>query len=268
MVDCGLRWPTTRVGPRHVFQHGALGGATLEEYQHGSDRVAAFLRLRGSDHRRWRPPPADGNSPEAEWGFAPELAADLRAFASQSGHGLRRLSFAHLEHLSPPVADLHRSWYRRRGVDASRLLIETFVLIDPWWTLRTASVPLWLPFNVEPSVRAAEAYLDPREAFEEIRLALFSHGIDSVGFGSADDWRRVLARARKIGVFAGADPRAYPRDFASLARTHRALANVRHVEAMPQPLSLDDVEHQLRDRDDSTSVTLDDMPSRGHAQQE
>ncbi|MEV2271149.1 hypothetical protein [Nonomuraea africana] len=24
--DCGLRWPTTSVGPRHVFQHGALGG--------------------------------------------------------------------------------------------------------------------------------------------------------------------------------------------------------------------------------------------------
>lgn len=27
-VECGLQWPTTRIGERYLFQHGALGGAT------------------------------------------------------------------------------------------------------------------------------------------------------------------------------------------------------------------------------------------------
>jgi hypothetical protein len=39
VVECGLSWPTTRIAERHVFQHGALGGATPDEYLKGSARV-------------------------------------------------------------------------------------------------------------------------------------------------------------------------------------------------------------------------------------
>ena len=40
-VDCGQRWPVTTVGDRYVFQHGAIGGATVEEIRFGGSRVAA-----------------------------------------------------------------------------------------------------------------------------------------------------------------------------------------------------------------------------------
>jgi hypothetical protein len=41
LVDCRQRWPVTRVGERHLFQFGAVGGATQDELSGGSDRVAA-----------------------------------------------------------------------------------------------------------------------------------------------------------------------------------------------------------------------------------
>src|SRR6266851_6273983 len=52
VVECGLRWPTTRRGDRHVFQFGALGGATVDEMMHGGDRVEAYLRHHRSHRMR------------------------------------------------------------------------------------------------------------------------------------------------------------------------------------------------------------------------
>jgi hypothetical protein len=47
------RWPITTVGDRHVFQFGALGGATEREFGEGGPRVARFLRQQGSDRAGW-----------------------------------------------------------------------------------------------------------------------------------------------------------------------------------------------------------------------
>jgi hypothetical protein len=48
------------------------------------------------------------------------------------------------------VADLHRHWHRERGLPGRRLLVEPFILIKPWWALRTGSVPFWMTFNTGP----------------------------------------------------------------------------------------------------------------------
>src|SRR5438309_3286321 len=70
VVECGLQWPTTRRGDRHVLQFGALGGATVDEMMYGGDRVETYLRRHGSHKRRWEPPAADGTRPDAAGGFA------------------------------------------------------------------------------------------------------------------------------------------------------------------------------------------------------
>jgi hypothetical protein len=49
--ECRLQWPTVTVAERHIFQHGALGGATPDEFLHGSERVAAYLERYNSPHR-------------------------------------------------------------------------------------------------------------------------------------------------------------------------------------------------------------------------
>ncbi|GAB2753926.1 hypothetical protein GCM10027174_31620 [Salinifilum aidingensis] len=237
-VECELSWPVTRVGPRHCFQFGALGGASESEYHEGGPRVADLLHRYGSARRGWTPPPPDERAPEAEWGFDPALLDDLGDLARTHGCAFRRLRFGEPEQLSPAVAELHRWWYRERGVPDNRLLAESFLLMEPWWALRTGSAPFWMAFNTESSHHALNSYLDAAGDYDEIRLMLFSHGTESIGLAGAEQWRRLVERARKVGTLAGGDLEAYPRDFASLVRAHHELSRVRHLHPAPAPLAL------------------------------
>lgn len=246
-AECDLSWPVTRVGARHFFQFGALGGATAAEYHSGGPRVADLLRRYGAKRRVWRPPEPDEEAPEAEWGFEPGLLDDLHAAAVRHRFSLRRMRFDHPEELSPVVADQYRAWYAERGVPDGRLLVECFLLLEPWWALRTGSVPFWMAFNTEGSHRALREYLDTR-SFDEIRLMLFSHGTESIGLAGIDDWRELVDRARRRGELLGVDPRAFPRDFAGLARAHRELSRVRPCYELPRPRELSEVEPLLRQR--------------------
>ncbi len=223
LVECGLSWPTVRVGDRHVFQNGALGGLDPMEYYEGSPRVAEYLARLGSPRRSWGDLRPDGESPEAEWGFDPALRDDVARFARSRGYLVRRIVFDQPEDVSPLVADLHRAWYVRRRMPACRLLAESFINIEPHWALRTGSVPFWLAFDVKPSADALGRYLDNSGPFDEIYLTLFPHGADSIGLAPIERWRALLSRARKRGEFLGVEEDLYPRDFATMPRYHRAL---------------------------------------------
>ncbi|SPE63920.1 hypothetical protein SNS2_5244 [Streptomyces netropsis] len=236
-VDCTLRWPTTRIDDRYVFQFGALGDATPDEYRQGGPRVADLLARYGAPVRRWHPPAADGESPEAEWGLEPALLDDIRAFAGQHRIDLDLLRFDTPQRLSPAVADLYRSWYADRGLPTGRLLVESFLLLEPWWALRTGSVPYWTVFGTETFRAGLETYLNATDPYDEIRILLFNHGTDSIGLAGAQDWRRTAARARKIGVLTGVDGAVYPRDFAGFVRSHRELSQIRTRYPMPLPLN-------------------------------
>jgi hypothetical protein len=238
LLDCRQTWPVTHVGEQHLFQFGAVGGATQEELFHGSDRVAAYLARYRTGLRCWDPPAPDGEAPEAEWGFEQALAADVQRFADEHGYRVRRLSFDAPPDLSPLVADLHRWWYAERGLPDDRLLVETFILLEPWWTLAAGLVPLWTTFNTEDAAAPVERYLDQRPPFAEIHLTLFAHGVDSVGLAPIERWRAIVNRATRDGRFAGVDQRAYPRDFASFVRYHHALKDVGQWAPLPDPMPL------------------------------
>lgn len=239
LVDCRRTWPCTRVADRHVFQFGALGGATEDEFLHGGPRVEDYLTRYGSHRRRWDPPEADEEVPEAEWGFEPSLAEDLLA----TGRRVVRLAFDEPEHPSPLVADLYRAWHRERGLPANRLLVESFILLEPYWALRTGSVPFWMKFNMEPCSDWLEAYLDQSEPWDEILLMLFSHGVHSVGFPPIDRWRSLLERARERGKFVAVDERRHPLDIGVYSRYSRELQRAiaaRHP--LPEPIAFERVE--------------------------
>jgi hypothetical protein len=36
LAECGQRWPVTTIGERHLFQFGAVGGMSPDEYRDGS----------------------------------------------------------------------------------------------------------------------------------------------------------------------------------------------------------------------------------------
>ncbi len=123
------------------------------------------------------------------------------------------------------------------------------MLVEPYWALRTGSVPFWTVFNTRRSLRGLEEYLDRVPDYEEIRLTLFSHGVESVGLAGADEWARVLDRATKVGSFLGTDPAAFPRDFAVFARVRRDLTRVRGRQPMPPRMRWRKAAERLDDAD-------------------
>jgi hypothetical protein len=244
LADCGLRWPTTRVGERHVFQFGGFGGVSPEEHFRASEG-SATCRDSGGASGDWQPPAPDGDSPEAEWGFEPALAEDVERLARERGYRVLRLRFDEPDDVAAPVAELCRRWYARSGVPARRLLVESFVLLDPRLAARTRSVPFWTTFPVESSARALERYLDEAEPYDEIRIALFAHGARSIGLARPERWRAALARARKRGAFLGTRPKAFPEDFAVFARFHRELSALPERHPVPDPLPLAEAEQLI-----------------------
>jgi hypothetical protein len=262
LVECGLRWPTLQLAQRHVFQHGALGGATSEEYRHGGPRVEAYLERYRSRRRQWDAPQPDGDRPEAEWGFEPALRADVERFAREAGYRVRRIVFEQPEDLSPLVADLYRWWYRRRRLPANRLMVESFIALEPWWAARTGSAPFWMVFDAEPSAYALQWYLDGVDPYDEMYMTLFSHGVESIGLVPIRSWQSILQRARRRGEFLGVDERAYPRDFAALVNYHADIP--RKIAArypLPGPLSLSQLDTFLQEAGPRYRVRwLDDVP--------
>lgn len=166
----------------------------------------------------------------------------MRELAARRSLRLVRLSFEDPHDLSPFAADLYRAWYADLGRPTSRLFAQCYMLIEPYWTLRTASVPFWLVFNGEPSAEALEKYLDQHEAYEDIHLTLFSNGIEHVGLAPIGRWRVILSHARRAGRFVGVEEGRYPFDFASIARFSPDAARMSGRYPLPEPLPLERVE--------------------------
>jgi len=238
LIDCSRRWPTTLAQERHIFQVGAMGGLEPEEIL-----------------RRWPKPAPDGDHPEAEWGFAPALAEDVARVAAERGLRVRRLAFVEPEQLSPLVAELYRWWYRRRGVESRRLLVESFILLEPYWALRTGSVPFWTKFAVEPDAAALERYLQGADPYDEIRVMLFSHGVDSAGLAPIERWQAIIDSAGG-GGFVGVDTGRFPRDFATFVRYHRDLKRLSPRLPLAPPLALGELDTFLRERAAEFDVEL------------
>jgi hypothetical protein len=223
VVECQRKWPVVKLGERQYFQHGALGGATEKDFIEGSDLVEEYLTRYGSHRRRWDSPQPEMDAPEAEWGFEPSLREDIEAFAEQHGFKVARLTFYEPEHLSPFVADFYRWWYGKRRMPANRLLVESFIVMEPYWTLRTGSVPLWMKFNMQPSLDWLHRYLDDSPSYDEINLMLFAHGVEGIRSPTIEQWKAVLGRARRRGQFIGVEEDKYPRDFGVFGRYHTDL---------------------------------------------
>lgn len=157
LSECQRLWPVTEVDDRHLYQFGALGGATPDEFFGGGLRVHDYLEHYDSHKREWDPPASTAMRPEAEWGFEPAIRESVYELADEMGWKVRRIVYSEPEHLSPLVADLYRDWYRRRRIQTNRLVIQSFLQVEPWWMLRTGSVPFWTKFQMSPRWRGPSA---------------------------------------------------------------------------------------------------------------
>lgn len=106
-----------------------------------------------------------------------------------------------------------------------RLFVQSFALVEPWWTVRTRSVPYWAAFNTDSDVAALEDSLERVDPYDEIVANLFAHGVESAGLASVDRWRDVLGHARTDYGFVGVDETEVPYDIESHVRYHEDIPN-------------------------------------------
>lgn len=254
LVECQFRWLATQVGDRHLFQFGGTGSLTPEEYYAGSPEIADFLERYGSEYRAWNPPSPDGWFPEAEWGFDDALRQDTEEFARQHGYRVQRIVFEHPQDFSPLVAELYRWWYKAHGIPGNRLISESFVYLQPWWSIRLGLVPFWAVFNDQRSAQALDSYLESAQPYDEIYINLFSNGIEALGYAPIKQWRSILSRARSRGEFIGVNEETYPSDLASFTRHYTELKQLEGKYPQPGPLTLDQLECFLAEAGDQYSV--------------
>jgi hypothetical protein len=201
-------WPVSRYTDRHVFQPGAQGGMTPDEYLAAPDT----------------PTPND-TAAEAEWGFADALLKPMHAWTEATGHPILEIRYEHPQHPAAPVADTVRQHLEDLGEVPERLLVSSFIVHDPWRTITTASVPFWTFFPVQSAAADLAAYLDTR-SYDDIDIMLFSHGVRSRGLADAQTWQQLADRARRRGRLLGVDPSAFPADFPTFVRYSRALGSL------------------------------------------
>src|SRR5215510_1036165 len=108
--------------------------------------------------------------------------------------------FEQPEDMSPMVAGLYPWWYQRLGLTNNRLVVDSFILMEPFGTIRTGSVPFWMVFNTEGSFRALDRYLGQALEFDELLITPFSHGVDSIGLVPIREWRSRFSRFRGAGT--------------------------------------------------------------------
>ena len=255
---CTLSWPVTRTSRRSVFQFGAVGGATHDEYFRGGERVRHYFKRYRSRRLRWDPPEPDDTAPEAEWGFEPALAEDLHALAREHGWRVVDFAFEDPEAMSFLAAEIYRDWYGALGIEPRRLVIDSFILMDPMATMRLRAIPFWSVFSVEPSLRNVARFLAQQPPFDEIDQMLFSHGTEGVGLAPLDDWRRLIQQARRRAAFVGVDERRYPRDFATFMRFQQALRRLGPRHEPPPLLAVERFDALLRERGPRFGITSQD----------
>ncbi|WP_238164681.1 hypothetical protein [Kribbella pittospori] len=214
-------WPVTRVMDHHVFQFGAQGGMSPDQYQ------ALPGALETNDEVA-----------EAEWGFDDELLEHIRSYADKHEHPVVELRYRHPQDPAAAVADTYAAWLRRHDIEPNRLLVSSFIVLDPWQTIDTASVPYWTYFPTSQGAHALSDYLDGH-TFDEIDIMLFSHGTRSRGLAEADCWQQLANRARRRGRLLGVERSAFPADFSTFARYTPALRRLPRGRRPQSPLSVE-----------------------------
>ena len=218
IFDCQKQWEVVPLGERHYFQLGGDGGIADQEYYQGSNRITRYLREQQAKINPWDTSAPTEQQPEAEWGLATALLDDIRRLAQQKQYTTQTVTFTGSQAPSAWVADLHRWWYPQMGMDDNRLLVQSFSMQEPYWTLRTGSVPYWMFFSVDVATELLEDYLKSAPPFKEIYLSMLSHGNKTPDETSVEAMNALFSYATRTGGFIGTDPEKYPKDIGVYAR--------------------------------------------------
>ncbi len=231
--DCRYPWRQYRVGERHTFQVGGLGGVTDEEFLSGRAEIETMQHAeRSAWIGGWRLDLPLEVQPESEWGTLPELRRACEEFARQNGYGFLPLTVAHPEAFSLLAFHAYGALLRKAGLQPQGVFVDCFTQVNPVAARLSSLLPLWLPFNCTDSLDLMRRSLSEFPQDLPVLFAPlpnFAPAFDTVGL---DTWLQALA-GFDVHVL-GIDSRLYPEDLAGLFRFAPALK--RWCQEHPAPL--------------------------------
>ncbi len=148
-ADCRYAWRQYRVGERHTFQVGGLGGVSDQAFLDGGPEIEALTGRRGGWALKLAPLEVQ---PESEWGTLPPLRERVEQLARENGYRFVALEAGHPEEWARLGLAAHRARLTQAGRAPAGVLIECFTQVQPWAAVRGDLLPLWLPFNCTDSL--------------------------------------------------------------------------------------------------------------------
>lgn len=218
-VDNTYTWPQYRMGDRHMFQVGGLGGFTAEDFLEGSPELNAWLLEQRSSHRGgWALPGREADlveSPESEWGSLPEFRASVKAFAEAHGYEYKAIHGEHPEDFSALAYTAYLWESRLHDRPVNGLLVECFSQINPTAALRANLLPLWMPFNTQDSLEFFARMIPLLPKGLPVVISLLANFTKTPDLPLALAWEKI---ARRVGDvhWIGVHPHRYPMDLASI----------------------------------------------------
>jgi hypothetical protein len=226
-ADCHYSWGQYRIGKRHFFQVGGLGGVADADFVRDAEQTAHYLAQHGAPagQHNWALPYPWLVEPESEWGSLPPFRQAVEDFARQNGYHFRAVRGEHPEDFSQLAFYAAYQAALNAGREPAGVLVDCFTQTSPTAALKAGLLPLWLPFNCSDSLGFLARMAPNFPAKKPVLLAPapgFSPAWDAV---SAAHWQAAANAdgGSRPTVWLGVDPTAHPVDIAGIFRFVPAL---------------------------------------------
>jgi hypothetical protein len=218
-ADCCYPWRQYRVGRRHHFQVGGLGGIADADYVQGSPEVRRYLAEKGaraaSQRVLWSVPLPWLPERESEWSSSQAFRRAVETFASENGYRFLALNGTHPSDFSRIAFYASRQALLNMGQEPGGVLVDCFTLTSPTGALRAGLLPLWLPFNCTDSLSFLGEMAQEFPRGKPVLLAPAPSFSPSWDVARADQWAAACGPQADV-TWLGIDPAAYPVDVAGL----------------------------------------------------
>jgi len=221
-INCRYPWRQYRVGERHTFQVGGLGGIGDEEFLTGGPEIEAMQRKEGSPFvGGWRLDLPLETQPESEWGTSPEFGLACQSFAQENGYQFWALDGDHPEYFSWLAFHAHLAVLCKEGREPQGTFIDCFTQVNPLGARLGSLLPLWLPFNCTDSLSFLKRMVAELPIGRPVLFAPVPNFAGTFDTVKMDAWMDALSEfdVHLLGI----NPRHYPADLAGLFRFRPAL---------------------------------------------
>lgn len=249
LVEVRAGWRQYKGGtPKFLFQIGAPGGISDDEYLRGSKRIAAFLekymKVEKSHYRMALPHEV---LPESGSGITPDFRNSVYSLGAYLRRPVVHILCDDLFTLSRLTAALFLRASRKEGKRPANLLLHSGAFVHPMPCFESNTLPLWVPDASFQSWQFAATILDAYKfKLKNFLLAFEPSLADSPDVLPLKKWLSIVTGGTKV-VHIGTSPWVYPQHFSAYGSFWKKLSawGRRNTDRHDMWLTPEEVQHEM-----------------------